>query len=65
VVTWIDKESGGPIQAEAYGADGKKLKLFEVGHVEKVDGEYQPKDMAITNLRTGSKTTIEFELPAK
>ncbi len=65
VVTWIDKETGGPMQADAYGADGKKLKQFEVGHFEKVNGQYQVKDMAITDLRTGSKTTLEFELPAK
>jgi hypothetical protein len=62
VISWLDKESGGPLLAEAYDAKGKRVKEFEVGRVRKVEGEWQLKDMAIRNLVTGSRTTLEFEL---
>jgi len=63
VVTWIEKESGAPIQARAYGADRKLLKEFEVGHFKKINGKYELKDIVMSNLLTGSRTTLEFDLP--
>jgi hypothetical protein len=65
VISWLDKESGGPLLAEAYDAKGKRVKEFEVGRVRKVEGEWQLKDMAIRNLVTGSRTTLEFELKGR
>ena len=62
VVSWIDRETGGPIEAEAYGSDGKRLKEFAIGSVKKVNGRYQLKDMSIINVRTSSRTTMEFDL---
>jgi hypothetical protein len=65
VISWLDKESGGPLLAEAYDANGKRIKEFEVGRVKKVEGEWQLKDMAIRNVVTGSRTTLEFELKGR
>jgi outer membrane lipoprotein-sorting protein len=65
VIPWLDKESGGPLLAEAYDANGKRVKEFEIGRVKKVEGEWQLKDMAIRNVATGSRTTLEFELSGK
>ena len=65
VLTWLDQESvneaGQPaiIYAEAWDAQGK-LKEFEPKSLEKVEGEYQLQKMEIKNLRTGSRTRIEF-----
>jgi hypothetical protein len=62
VVTWIDKESGQPLQAEAYDAKGKLIKEFELGSVEKVHGHYQVKDLKMYNRQTGSRTYLDFDL---
>src|SRR6185436_20556371 len=30
IISWLDKESGGPLLAEAYDANGKRVKEFEI-----------------------------------
>lgn len=66
VVAYIDKESEAPIEAAAYAADGKtKLKEFSVGAVKKVHGQYELKDMEISNYKTGSRTKLLFDLKTK
>ncbi len=62
VVSWIDKESGAPIEAEAYGTDGKLLKQYELGAVQKIDGRYEVKDLKMSNRENATRTTLEFEL---
>ncbi len=62
VVTWLEKESGAPILAEAYDRDGKLLKQFSIKHVKKVKGHYQLQEMQIRNLKTDSRTRIEYDL---
>jgi hypothetical protein len=65
VVTWIEKESGAPIQAEAYGADNKLLKEFWLGSFKKINGRYELKDMKINNLKTKTRTQLVFDLDSK
>ncbi|MDB6121523.1 MAG: outer rane lipoproteinsorting protein [Pedosphaera sp.] len=70
VITWIDKESyeqqtGGPIQAEAYGPDKKLLKEFSLGSFKKIKGRWELKEMEIENVKTGSRTKLQFDLDAK
>jgi hypothetical protein len=60
VVSWIDRETGKPILAQAYGADGQPFKEFEVGGVTKVDGVWELKNLEMRNLRTDSRTVLEF-----
>jgi hypothetical protein len=62
VKVWIEKESGAPLQAETYGADGIPLKEFELGSVKKVGDRYELKDMEIINEKTGSRTRLVFDL---
>ncbi len=62
VKVWLEKESGMPLEAEIYGADGGLLKKFALGSVKKVNGRYQLKDMEITNEKTGSRTELVFDL---
>lgn len=60
VRSWIDRETGKPILAEAYGPDGKLLKEFEIGGVTKVNGVYELKNMEMRNVLTDSRTVLEF-----
>jgi hypothetical protein len=62
VVTWIDNESLGIVQAKAYDAKGKLLKEFLPKDVKKVNGQWQVGSMDIRNVQTGSRTRLEFDL---
>ena len=62
VVTWLEKESGAPILAEAYDRNNKLLKQFSIKSVKKVKGQYQLQEMQIRNLRTHTSTRIEYDL---
>jgi len=61
VVTWLEKESGAPILAEAYDRNDKLLKQFSIKHVKKVKGHYQLQEMQIRNAKDNSRTRIEYE----
>ncbi|MDB6019751.1 MAG: outer rane lipoproteinsorting protein [Pedosphaera sp.] len=65
VVTWVDKETGGPIEADAYGTDDKLLKEFSLGSFKKVNGHWELKEMEINNSKTGSRTQLKFDLATK
>jgi len=62
VVSWIDIDTGGIVHAEAYEANGSRLKRFEPKALKKVNGQWQLQEMLIRNLKTGSRTAIEFDL---
>ena len=65
VVSWLEKESGGPVLAEAYDVNGNKVKDFSINSLKKVEGQYQLKEMEISSPRNGSRTRLEFELENK
>jgi hypothetical protein len=65
VLSWIDRESNGLLQAEAYDLNNRLLKEFTVRSIKKVDGVWQVKDMDIRTLTNGSLTRLEFELTTK
>jgi hypothetical protein len=60
VVSWVDKESGGIILAEAYDQQNRPLKEFSIGKVTKVEGQWQLQEMEIRNVQTKSRTRLEF-----
>jgi hypothetical protein len=62
VRSWIDKETGGILEAEAYDAQGKLLKVFEPKSFKKVNGQWELQEMEIRNVQTGSRTRMEFDL---
>jgi hypothetical protein len=62
VLSWVDKESGGILAAEAYDAKGKLLKEFEPKSFKKVNGQWELQEMEIRNVQTGSRTRLEFDL---
>ena len=62
VVCWIDEQSDGIVQAEAYDAQGKLLKEFYPKDIKKVKGQWQVQSLEIDNVQTGSRTRLEFDL---
>jgi Outer membrane lipoprotein-sorting protein len=62
VLSWIDKESGGILEAKAFDAAGNELKDFYPKSLEKVNGQYQVQSMVMENLQTGSKSVFDFDL---
>jgi len=62
VVSWIDNETLGIVQAEAYDAKGKLLKEFYPKDFKKVNGQWELQEMEIINDQTGSRTWIKFDL---
>jgi len=65
VITWVDKEYKQPLQADAYDINGKKMKEFELGSYGKVNGKWQVKDLKMLNLKTGSRTFLEYDLKSQ
>jgi hypothetical protein len=62
VLSWIDKETGGILEAEAYDAQDKVLKEFYPKDFKKVNGQWQLKMMEMDNVQSGSRTRLEFDL---
>ncbi|HEY4416637.1 MAG TPA: outer membrane lipoprotein-sorting protein [Verrucomicrobiae bacterium] len=62
VVSWIDNDSLGIVEAYAYDANGKKLKDFYPKDFKKVDGQWQVQTLVMENLQTGSRSRLEFKL---
>jgi hypothetical protein len=62
VVSWIDNETGGIVQAEGCDAKGKPLKEFVPKSFKKVNGQWELQEMEIRNVQTGSRTRLEFDL---
>jgi hypothetical protein len=62
VLSWIDNETSGVLQAEAYDQQGKLLKKFALGPIEKVRGEWRLREMRIRNAQTRQRTELKFDL---
>jgi hypothetical protein len=62
VVSWIDGETLGIVEAKAYDNRGKLLKEFYPKDFKKVDGQWQVGMMEMDNVQTGSRSRIEFDL---
>ncbi len=62
VVSWIDTETGGIMDAEAFDARGETIKRFTLKGFKKVHGQYELEEMEISNRKTGSRTRMEFDL---
>jgi Outer membrane lipoprotein-sorting protein len=62
VVSWVDIDSGGIINADAYDSKGKPLKEFIAKSVKKVRGQWELKEIEMDNRQTGSRTWLEFDL---
>src|SRR5262249_45031920 len=66
VRSWITTEPPpAPVRAEAYDAAGKRMKVFDVKGVERVNGHFQVDSVEMRNIQTGSRTVMEFDFGAQ
>ncbi|HZL14281.1 MAG TPA: outer membrane lipoprotein-sorting protein [Verrucomicrobiae bacterium] len=65
VVSWIDEETLGIVEAYAYDARGKLLKDFEPKDFKKIHGQWQMQTLVMENVQTGSRSRMEFDLKEK
>lgn len=65
VLSWIDRDTGGIVYAEAFDATGKIMKEFLPKTVRKIQGRWELEEMEIINRRTGSRSRLVFELERK
>jgi len=65
VKSWVEKESGGLLIAEAYDRNKKMVKEFSLAgsSFKKVNGRWQLKKMKISSPQAKSETVLEFDLP--
>ena len=65
VKSWIDKDSGGLLIAEAYDRNKKLVKEFSLAgsSFKKVNGQVQLRRMKIRSPQKKSETVLEFDLP--
>jgi hypothetical protein len=64
VRSYIDKDYGAPLIADAYDAGGNLIKEFSLhgSSFKKVNGRWQLEKMDIRNKKTGSRTELKFDL---
>jgi hypothetical protein len=62
VLSWVDIDTGGVINADAFGSDGKPMKEFIAKSVKKVRGQWELKEIEMNDRRTRSRTTLTFDL---
>jgi hypothetical protein len=62
VVSWIDIDTGGIVEAEAYDTAGKLMKVFKPISFQKLEGRWEVKKLEIANRQDGTRTRLEFEL---
>ena len=62
IVSWIDNDSFGIVEAYAYDGNDKLLKEFTPKTFKKINGQWQVKEIEIRNVQTGSRTRLEFDL---
>lgn len=65
VVSWIDIDTGGIVDAYAYDSAGKEFKHFYPKSFRKVEGRYELKRIDITSPQSGSTTTLNFDSPKR
>jgi hypothetical protein len=62
VVSWIDLDTGALIHADAYDSNNKRIKQFDPTGIKKIEGKYELEGIEMQNQKTGSHTTIKFDL---
>jgi hypothetical protein len=61
VRSWVSVENGGIVYAEAFDINERKIKVFEVAGVEKIEGAWYLKGLKIRNIRDKSTSVLEFD----
>ena len=61
VRSWVSREHGGIVYAEAYNSEGRKIKVFEVNDVRKVNDQWYVTELKIRDLVNRSTSTMVFD----
>ena len=61
VRTWVDVETGGPIFAEIYDPNGRKVREFTIGGIRRANGNSQISEIQMRSFESDSRTTLEFD----
>jgi hypothetical protein len=62
VVSRIDEESGGVMEASTFDIAGRQLKDFRVKNLKKLNGRWQVELVIMDNVQTRTRTQLEFDL---
>lgn len=62
VRSWIDAEKLALLRAEAFDVHGQSVKVFEIGSVQKIHGQWYLKSVEIRDIKTDARTRLEFSL---
>lgn len=62
VTSWIDRDTGGIVFAEAFDTEGRLLREFAPKSFKKIDGEWDVEEVEIINHRSGSRTRLRLLL---
>jgi hypothetical protein len=62
VVSWIDNDTLGIVEAYAYDVNGQRLKDFYPKDIKKVHGQWQVQTLQMDNDKTGSRSRLQFDL---
>jgi hypothetical protein len=65
VVSSVDTNNGGILNAKAYDARGQLMKQFDPTALKNVNGQRELEEMEMRNRKTGSHTWIKFDLAEK
>lgn len=61
VLSWVDIDSGGIMNAEAFDVKGKRIKEFAVKKIRKVEGHWQLQEIEMYNSQAKSTTVMVFD----
>jgi hypothetical protein len=62
VVSRIEEENGGIMEAQTYDASGQQIKDFSVKDLKKINGRWQVEVVIMKNFQAGTLTRLEFDL---
>ena len=60
VISWIDIDTGGPLEITGYDLSGDKLLQFSPKRFRKVNGEFKVTELHISNRQTRSRTVLRL-----
>ena len=66
IKSWIDKDTLGPLVAEAYDSGSREIKEFSLdssSFKKDARGRWQLEQMYIENKKTHSHTDLKFDMP--
>lgn len=61
VISWIDIDTGGPLEITGYDSNNDKILQFSPKRFRKVNGEFKVTELHVSNRKTKSRTVLRLE----